>query len=136
MTDHTDSPMDTHKHEALSRLEQFKAQVDALTAKYEQTAVDPLAAAHEHQAQMAELDRINASLKQTQAALDPARLKTTVAQVRRWAEEETHPNWIWAAYADLAQRLTRVEDRLDDMADSLRMILGQLAALERQDRES
>jgi hypothetical protein len=27
-----------------------------------------------------------------------------------------------------------VEDRLDDMADSLRMILGQLAALERQDR--
>ena len=84
---------------------------------------------------MAALDRVNESLQQTQAALDPAKLKTTVAQVRRWAQEETHPNWVWAAYADLAQRLTRVEDRLDEMADSLRMILGQLAALERQDRE-
>jgi hypothetical protein len=84
---------------------------------------------------MAKLDRINTSLTQTQAALDPERLKTTVAQVRRWAEEETHSNWFLAAYADLAQRLTRVEDRLDEIADSLRMILGQLAALERQDRE-
>jgi chromosome segregation ATPase len=126
--------MDPHEHETPSQIEQLKAQMDALTAKDEQTAADPLAATHEHQAQMAELDRINASLKQTQAALDPARLTTTVAQVRRWAEEETHPNWIWAAYADLAQRLARVEDRLDEMADSLRMILGQLAALERQDR--
>ena len=116
------------------RLERLKAQLDALNAKYEQTATDPLATAHEHQAQMAEMDRIKASLQETQAALDPAKLKTTVAQVRRWAEEETHPNWFWAAYADLAQRLTRVEDRLDEMADSLRMILGQLAALERQDR--
>jgi hypothetical protein len=127
--------MDPHEYEAPSQREQLTAQVDALTAKYEQTAADPLADARKHEEQMAELDRINASLKQTQAALDPARLKTTVAQVRRWAEEETHPTWIWAAYADLAQRLARVEDRLDEMADSLRMILGQLAALERQDRE-
>src|SRR5262249_29452333 len=62
--------------------------------------------------------------------------KTTVAQVRRWAAEEAHPNGFWAAYAALAQRLTRVEDRLDAMGDSLRMMLGQLAALECQDRES
>ena len=47
---------------------------------------------------------------------------------------ETHRNWVWAAYADVAQRLTRVEDRLDEMADRLRMILGQLAALERDSR--
>jgi hypothetical protein len=124
--------MDTHEHEELPRLERLKAQLEALNAKYEQTAADPLAA-HEHQAQMAEMARINASLQQTQAALDPATLKTTVAQVRRWAAEETHPNWFRAAYADLAQRRTRVEDRLDEMADSLRMMLGQLAALERQD---
>jgi len=52
----------------------------------------------------------------------------------RWAEVETHRNWVWAAYADVAQRLTRVEDRLDEMTDSRRMILGQLAALERQER--
>jgi hypothetical protein len=99
----------------------LRAQIEALEAQYRRTAEDALA--------------INTSLKQTQAALDPERLKTTVAQVRRWAEEETHSNWFLAAYADLAQRLTRVEDRLDEIADSLRMILGQLAALERQDRE-
>jgi hypothetical protein len=92
------------------RLERLKAQLDALNTKYEQSAADPLAAAPEHQARMAEMARINASLQQTQAALDSAKLKTSVAQVRRWAEEETHPNWFWAAYADLAQRLTWVED--------------------------
>jgi hypothetical protein len=119
----------------------LRAQIEALEAQYRRTA-DAALALHDdearrarHEEQMAELDRINASLQQTQAALDPATLKTTVAAVRRWAQEETHPNWFWAAYADLAQRLTRVEDRLDEMADSLRMILGQLAALERQDRE-
>src|SRR5215831_655008 len=100
------------------------ARLDARLAAY-----DPAAEARKHAEHMAEMDRI-------QAALDPAQLKTTVAQVRRWAEEETHPNWFWAAYADLAQRLTRVEERLDEMADSLRMILGQLAALERQDRDT
>jgi hypothetical protein len=120
----------------------LRAQIEALEAQYRRTADDALAG-HDaeaqrarHAEQMAKLDRINTSLKQTQAALDPARLKTTVAQVRRWAAAETHANWFLAAYADLAQRLTRVEDRLDEMADSLRMILGQLAALERQDRES
>jgi hypothetical protein len=72
---------DPHAPEVPPRREQLKAQVDALTAKYEQTAADPLAAAHEHEEQMAKLDRIHASLKQTQAALDPARLTTTVALV-------------------------------------------------------
>jgi hypothetical protein len=104
--------MDPHENEAQARLERLKAQLDAL----------------------AELACAQALLQQTQAALDPARLTTTVAQVRRWAEVETHPNWVWAAYADVAQRLTRVEDRLDEMTDSRRMILGQLAALERQER--
>jgi hypothetical protein len=125
--------MDPHENEAQARLERLKAQLDALTAKYEQSAADSLAA-HEQQAQLAELACAQALLQQTQAALDPARLTTTVAQVRRWAEVETHPNWVWAAYADVAQRLTRVEDRLDEMTDSRRMILGQLAALERQER--
>jgi chromosome segregation ATPase len=124
------------------KLDDLHAQVEVLATKYAMTAEDPLAAHDDearrvrHEEQMAELDRINESLQKTQAALDPAKLQTTVAQVRRWAEEETHPNWFWAAYADLAQRLARVEDRLDEMADSLRMILGQLAAYERQDRDT
>jgi hypothetical protein len=125
--------MDTHDHAPQARMAQLNAQLDALVARFAQHAADPRTAA-EHQALLAELERLKASLQQTQAAFDPATLRTTVAQVRRWAAEETHPNWVWAAYADVAQRLTRVEDRLDEMADSLRMILGQLAALERQDR--
>jgi hypothetical protein len=51
------------------------------------------------------------------------------------AQKDIHQNWFMAAYADLAGRMTQMEARLDDIADSLRMILGQLAALERQDRE-
>ncbi len=122
----------------------LRAQIDALSAKYSNMAEHPLAPHDDearrarHQEQMAELDRINASLKQTQAALDPEKLKTTVAQVRRWAQVETHPTWFQAAYADLAQRLARVEDLLADLEGSMsllhtkmEMIIGQLAAAER-----
>jgi hypothetical protein len=124
--------MNPHEHVAQARLEQLNAQVDALAATDEQSDMAPRGA-HEFQAQLAALARDQEALRQTQAALDPTRLTTTVAQVRRWAEVGTHPNWIWAAYADVAQRLTRVEDRLAEMADSLRMMLGQQAALECQD---
>ena len=128
--------MDKHEHEEhMANLDALQAQVDALHAKYEHPAADRRAATHEHQAQMAELARIQESLKQTQAALDPARLTTTVTQVRRWAGEETHPNWFWAAYANLAQRLARVEGLLEEMADNQRMIIGQWATLERQEPE-
>jgi hypothetical protein len=92
--------------------------------------------ARKHQAHMAEIDQIQESLKQTQARLAQCNPETTVTQVRRWAEEEKHPNWFWAAYVDLAQRLTRVEDRIKELADSMRMLIGQLAALEPQDRDA
>jgi hypothetical protein len=114
---------------------------------------------HEHHEHMARLDRmlehqreVGEQLEQLttrldarpaatpQAAsplpLDPQHYETTIAQARRMAERETHPTWFQTAYADLAQRMARVEDRLDEMADSLRMILGQLAAIERQDRDT
>jgi len=38
-----------------------------------------------------------------------------------------------AAYSDLAQRVTRVEDRLDELGAGIGMIIGQLAALEPKD---
>ena len=47
---------------------------------------------------------------------------SSLAQVRRWAEEETHPNWFWAAYADLAQRLTRVETFLEEIEVSMSLL--------------
>lgn len=58
--------------------------------------------------------------------------RSTVAQVRKMLKDKVHPTWIQAAYVDLAQRFERVEARLDEMSDTLRMILGQLAALERE----
>jgi phage shock protein A len=113
---------------------------------------------HTHDEQMANLERIIAHqrelgerLDQMQAQhaerpapppLDPAHYATTIAQVRRITERETHPTWFQAAYADLAGRLARVEDLLEDLGASMSLlhtkmetIIGQLAALERQDRE-
>jgi hypothetical protein len=105
--------------------------------------VDP----HSHDAQMAHLDRINARLDQIQARqearlpLDPQHYETTIAQVRRMVERERHPTWIQAAYADLAGRLARVEDLLEELGASMSLlhskmetIIGQLAVYERQDR--
>jgi uncharacterized protein YceH (UPF0502 family) len=37
--------------------------------------------------------------------LDNVHLDTSIAHVRRWSRRETHPTWMHAAYADLAQRL-------------------------------
>jgi hypothetical protein len=107
-----------------------------------------------HAAHMAHLDRIMAHqrevgerLDQLQAQqaerpapppLDPAHYETTIAQVRRMAERETHPSWFQAAYADLAGRLARVEDHLQELEASMSLlhtkmetIIGQLAASER-----
>ena len=125
--------MDRHEHdEHLAKLDAIKARLDESIAKY-----DPVAEARKHAEHMAEMDRTLESAKQMNArlearVLDPAAYETTVAQARRMAEKETHPTWFQAAYADLAQRLTRVEDRLDELAAGIGMIIGQLAALERQ----
>ena len=124
--------MDPHEHDGhLTRLGELKAKMDALHGTYDREAEE-----RKHAEHMAEMDRIQDSLKQTQARLAQINPDTTVAQVRRMAEHDTHPTWMHAAYADLAQHLTRVEDRLDELADSLRMLIGQLAALEPKDRES
>jgi hypothetical protein len=125
----------------------LRAQIEALSAKYSSMAEHPLAPHDDearrarHQEQMAELDRIKASLQQTQAALDPEKLNTTMAQVRRMAEKDLHPTWMHAAYADLAQRLARVEETLEELGASMSLlhtkmetIIGQLAAYEHQDR--
>jgi hypothetical protein len=70
---------------------------------------------------------------------DPKDFDTTIAQVRRMAQKDVHPTWFQAAYADLAGRLARVEDLLEDLGASMSLlhtkmetIIGQLAAAERQ----
>ena len=111
---------------------------------------------HSHNAQIADLKHmiadqheLNAQLDQMQAPhaeqdaphlLDPAHYETTIAQARRMTERETHPSWFHAAYADLASRLARVEDLLEELGASMSLlhtkmetIIGQLAAAERQD---
>ena len=115
--------MDPHKHdERMADLARMRVHADALLEKVEQLRARP-----EEPPPVAQ--------GPPPRPLDPKDFDTTIAQVRRMAEKDLHPTWMHAAYADLAGRLARVEDRLDEMADSLRMILGQLAALERQDRE-
>ncbi len=66
----------------------------------------------------------------------------TPADLERWIGRDSYPTWFHAAYADLAQRLTRVDERLDDLETSMsllhtkmEMIIGQLAAVERQERQ-
>jgi hypothetical protein len=73
--------------------------------------------------------------------LDPKDFDTTIAQVRRMAQKDVHPTWMHAAYADLAQRLARVEDLLEVLDASMSLLhtkmetlIGQLAVSERQDR--
>jgi hypothetical protein len=70
-----------------------------------------------------------------------ANMDTTIAQVRRMAAKDVHPTWMHAAYADLAGRLARVEALNEELGASMsllhskmEMIIGQLAAYERQDR--
>lgn len=114
---------------------------------------------HNHDAQMGNLERIIAHqrevgerLDQMQAQhaerpapplLDPAHYETTIAQARRMTERETHPSWFHAAYADLAGRLARVEDLLEELGASMSLlhtkmetIIGQLVAAERRTTQS
>ncbi|SRR5229473_6158324 len=100
-----------------------------------------------HAEQRAHLDAMQARLDQikghmdSKPPLDPKDFDTTIAQVRRMAQKDVHPTWMHGAYADLAQRLARVEDLLEDLGASMSLlhtkmetIIGQLAVSERQDR--
>jgi hypothetical protein len=100
-----------------------------------------------HAEQLAHLDAIQARVDQikghldSKPPLDPKDFDTTITQVRRMAQKDVHPTWMHAAYADLAQRLARVEDLLEDLGASMSLlhtkmetIIGQLAIDERQDR--
>src|SRR2546428_11891658 len=96
--------------ESTMSYDDLRTQIEALSAKYSSMAAHPLAP-HDDEArraqpqeQNAELARIDASLIQTQAALDPEQPMTTAAQVRRSAEVETPPNWVRAACAGRAAR--------------------------------
>src|SRR5574341_1507845 len=103
----------------------------------------------EHEAHMAEMDAILAQTRATRARLDalhaqvtdPDAYTTTIAQARRMAERETHPSWFQAAYADLAQRMARLDTRVEELEASMslrhtkmEMIIAHLVADEGQDR--
>jgi hypothetical protein len=83
------------------------------------------------------LDQIQAQQAERPAPppLDPKDFDTIIVQVRRLAQKDVHPTWMHAAYTDLAQRLARVDERLEDLEASLSLlhtkmetIIGQLAA--------
>jgi hypothetical protein len=61
--------------------------------------------------------------------LDPQHYETTIARVRRMTEREKHPTWFQAAYADLAQRLVRVDERLDALEASMSLLHAKMEML-------
>src|SRR5262245_19465380 len=90
------------------------------------------------EAQRQELAEMNARQEERLAAqaarpvpppLDPAQWTTTVAEVQRWANGATYPSWIHAAYADLVQRLTKMDERLDDLEATMSLLHGKLEML-------
>jgi DNA repair exonuclease SbcCD ATPase subunit len=92
----------------------------------------------------AQLDRMDERHRQweAQAAARAQRQpdQTTLADLQHWLGRDQYPTWIHAAYADLASRLARVDERLETLEASMgllhtkmEMIIGQLAAQERRE---
>jgi hypothetical protein len=140
--------MDTPTPDPDDLLAKSQAHLEEMERRHAEWRAQEPERRREHEAAMAELEATRARLEALKAQPSgPAQgggqaqgsgagsLKTTVTQVRKWAEEEEHPNWIWAAYADLAQRMTKMEGQLEELRDDLRMILGQLMLLKGQDDE-
>ena len=61
--------------------------------------------------------------------LDPAQWRTTVAEARQMAVQDVHRTWFHAAYADVAQRLTKVDERLDELEAAMSLLHGKLETL-------
>ncbi len=127
-------PADPAKQDALTRLQAdqhaLTQQLEALRARLEeQNRQWPGQEAHPPEAPEA----IRARMK--------AEAATTPADLQHMLGRDTYPTWIHAAYADLAGRLARVEDLLEELDASMSLlhtkmetIIGQLVADERQDR--
>lgn len=140
------APPGASPRERLATLQAMVAQLEARLQPRQDdaTRLRPDAMQQQHEEAMARnrdtLARLEA-LNAPQRTLEPLALETTVAQAQRMTERQTHPTWMHAAYADLAQRLARVEGRLEELGDSMsllhtkmEMIIGQLAIHERLDR--
>jgi hypothetical protein len=61
--------------------------------------------------------------------LDPAQWTTTVAEARQIAEQDVHRSWVQAAYADVAQRLAKMDERLDALEATLSLLHAKMETL-------
>jgi chromosome segregation ATPase len=128
--------MKQHNEEARQReQETLQRQHDPLAR------LDTLRAQEEERRQQDAARQESAERARQDAAREAQARQTTVTQARSITERETHPSWIHAAYADLAQRLARAETLLEELGDSMSLlhtkmetIIGQLAIHERLDR--
>src|SRR5262245_46697291 len=61
--------------------------------------------------------------------VDPRAWITTVAEARQMAEQDVHRSWVHAAYADVARRLTKMDERLDDLEATLSLLHAKMETL-------
>ena len=61
--------------------------------------------------------------------LDPAQWTTTVAEARQMAAQDVHRSWVQAAYADVAQRLAKMDERLDQLEATLSLLHAKMETL-------
>jgi hypothetical protein len=61
--------------------------------------------------------------------LDLAQWTTMVAEARQMAEKDVHRSWIHAAYADVAQRLAKMDERLDQLEATLSLLHAKMETL-------
>src|SRR5262249_51433635 len=58
-----------------------------------------------------------------------AETETTIPQLHRMLDRETHPTWMHAAYADLAARMMHLEMVMQELGDSLSLLHSKVEML-------
>jgi hypothetical protein len=75
----------------------------------------------EREAQRAEFDKDLAEQK-ARSPLTPEDFDTTIDQVRKMVQKDVHPTWMHAAYADLAERMARLEAMFQNLEASMGLL--------------
>jgi hypothetical protein len=124
--------------------EALQQHLEALDAHYQETMAHTAALAHQVQQQATSTgqDASGGSPRSPKTEAEIARMReearTTPDDLKHMLGRQSYPTWMHAAYADVANRLARVEASIEDLGASMSLlhtkmetIIGQLAAQER-----